>query len=109
MQSCSQSSTDLNRSFSINIWDYDYSMAYTTFYKINSDSIMIASISGVVNEANKILLSRETKASEQQKIYNFLSSFPLENLANEYKDPLVEDGDRKRVEIIFANKRRRLT
>jgi len=106
ISTCAQVKNNKAHEFSVNIWDYNYSMAYTTFYKINSDSIVVTNISGVVNEENKILLSKETNASEQEKIYNFLSSFPLESLANEYTDPLVEDGDRKKVEIIFANKKK---
>ena len=106
MHSCSQSSTDVTRKFSIDIWNYDYSMAYTTHYKIKNDSIIVTGISGVQNEENKTLLSRAISKNEKKNLYDFLSSFPLDSLATEYKNPLVEDGDQKRIEIVFNDKKK---
>ncbi len=104
MHSCSQSTTDTNRPFSINIWNYDYSLAYTIHYKINNDSLIINSISGVQNESGRTLLSKRLSINERSNMCRFLSSFPLNSLKNNYKDSLVEDGDQKKVEIAFNSK-----
>lgn len=104
MNTCLQSSSNLQARFSVTIWDYNYSMAYTTQYRISNDSLIVNNISGIQNEGNKALLERRLTQSEEKKIHDFLSLFPLDSLSNEYKNPLVQDGDRKKVEIKFNNK-----
>ena len=106
ISTCAQVRNNKQEKFSVSIWDYNNSMAYTTFYKINNDSIIVSSIGGLENETNKVLLSRTIKDGEKSRLYNFLSTFPLDTIATEYKNPLVQDGDQKRVEIVFTNKKK---
>lgn len=92
--------------FSIDIWDYNYSMAGTIHYKLNSDSLIVTTISGLDGENNKVLIKRKMNRSEKKLIQEFLSTFPLESLSSEYKNELIQDGDQKRVEIFFNDKRK---
>jgi hypothetical protein len=104
MNACAQSSSSVQSKFDITIWDYNYSMAYTIKYKITTDSLIINNIGGVQNESVRVILQRALTQSEVQKMQDFLSSFPIDNLRNEYRNPLVQDGDRKKVEIKFNKK-----
>lgn len=106
VSTCAQVKNKRGHQFSLSIWDYNYSMAYTTLYKVNDDSVIVSNISGLEKEGNKILLSRKINEAEKEKLYNFLSTFPLDTISAEYKNPLIDDGDQKRVEIIFANKKK---
>lgn len=106
MQGCIQETPSSNRNFSIKILDFDYSLAYTTQYTINQDSVMVTGVSGVQGEKDKILLNRKIKEKERQRLSAFLSSFPIDSLSNKYTDSLVEDGNQKRVEVAFENKQK---
>jgi hypothetical protein len=97
---------DRHCKFSLHIWDYNYSLAYTTYYKINSDSISVTAINGVQGGSNKLILSRVIKDAERKAMYDFLSAFPLDKIDTAYKNPLVEDGDQKRIEIDFRGKKK---
>ena len=63
---CSDKENPKEYEYSINIWDYNYSMAFITHYKINADSIIVTAISGIENESNKILLSRIVSEKEKK-------------------------------------------
>jgi hypothetical protein len=106
VSTCAQSQSCKTPIYSLNIWDYDYSMAYTIHYKINNDSLTVTTISGIVGESDKMIISRKINQKEEKILCDFLSSFPIDSLATEYKDPLVSDGDQKRIEIIFNNKKK---
>ncbi len=82
--------------YSIKLWDYNYSMAYTTFYKIDADSVTVKYISGIKNMSDSILMKRSLSEQECKMVWNFLSSHHIDQLRNKYNNPLVDDGDRKR-------------
>ena len=103
---CVQRTNTQGQKFSIDIWDYNYSMAYTVHYKINEDSVIAISLSGIQNENDKFILNRGITQIEKKKLYDFLSYFPIESLASEYKNQLVSDGDIKKIEIVFKGKRK---
>jgi len=90
--------------YSIKIWDYDYSMAYTTFYKIDADSVTVQGISGINNEHDSILMQRSLSEQECKMVWGFLSSHNITGLKNKYSNPLVDDGDRKRVILDVKDK-----
>ncbi len=92
--------------FSLHIWNYNNSSAYTTYYKIDSDSINVTIENGIQGESDKIILRRRMKDTEKKSLYNFLLSFPIDRLDTIYKNPLVEDGDQKRIEISICGKRK---
>lgn len=83
--------------YSIKIWDYDYSMTYTTFYKIDADSVTVKYISGVQDEKDSILMQKSVSRSECKMVLNFLLSHNIARLKNKYGNPMVDDGDRKRI------------
>jgi hypothetical protein len=57
-------------------------------------------------EQKQVLVRKILKDSEKRSLYNFLSSFPINSLNSEYTNELVEDGDRKKVEIYFNDKKK---
>lgn len=93
---CSQNNPDLKTKLSVDIWDYNYSMAYTILYHIDNDSLVVQNIGNLENENVKYLIKRKLTDQEKNEINTFLGSFPIDRLKTAYKNPLVEDGDRKR-------------
>jgi hypothetical protein len=79
-------------------------MAYTTHYKINGDSLVITGISSIENERSNVLLSRKLQNKEREKLFDFLSTFSFNSLLSEYKNELIQDGDRKKIVILFNEK-----
>jgi len=95
-----------NCRFSIDIWDYNYSLAYTTHYNISRDSIVVTGIGGIQGEQKQVLVRNIIKDAEKKNLCDFLLSFPIDSLNSEYKNVLVEDGDRKKVEIYFNDRKK---
>lgn len=85
--------------YSISIWNYDYSMAHTMYYHIDNRSLVVKSISGIENEKDSIFLKRKISKEEEKILTDFLSSFKINNLKNSYVNPLVDDGDRKKINL----------
>lgn len=96
----------IKNDFSINIWDFDYSMALTTHYKIDNDSLIITVIGGLQKEENNILVKRGMNDFDKKILFDFLTDFPLDSLSSEYKNHLIQDGDQKRIELLFKDKRK---
>jgi hypothetical protein len=95
---------DCKDKYLIEVWDYDYSMAYTTFYKIDTDSVTVEYIGGVKNEKNSTLMKRHLGKEECKMVCNFFSSHNIDQLKNKYSNPLVDDGDQKRVILKIKGK-----
>ncbi|MEO9022811.1 MAG: hypothetical protein ABI237_18180 [Ginsengibacter sp.] len=85
--------------FSIEIWDFNYSLAFTCLYTLSNDSLTITRISGIKNEKDSFLFRYSLKKDEQKKISKYLSSQNFDSLKNNYETPLIDDGDRKRIKI----------
>ena len=95
---------ECKKHYSVQIWDYDYSMAYTIFYKIDADSVTVKFISGIKNEKDSILMQRPIRENECKMVWDFLSSHNIEHLKDKYSNPMVDDGDRKRVVFTVKDK-----
>ena len=89
---------------SINIWDYNYSMAYTMYYNVTRDSIIVIRLSGIHNEKDSLLMKRALRDNEKKSFNQCIFSLNLDHLKNSYKNPYVDDGDRKRIIIQCDNK-----
>jgi hypothetical protein len=89
--------------YSIEIFDQEYSMAYTIQYHVFDDSLTITGISGIVGEKDSCLMQKKIDKSQSEAIYNFLSSLNLKKLKSKYENPLIDDGDRKIVTICFKS------
>lgn len=92
--------------FSIDIWDYNYSMSYTMHYKIDVDSLSVIAIDNLQGGRSRNLIMRKMAESEKKSIAEFLSNFPFERLDSLYINPLVNDGDQKKIIILFEDKRK---
>ena len=92
------------KKYSIEIVDYDFSMAYTTRYYVFDDSLTITSIGGLVGEHDSCLVAKKITEDQSEKIQKFLGSLDLESLKDKYEKPYVNDGDQKMVSICFKNK-----
>jgi hypothetical protein len=93
-----------NKDFSIKVWDYNYSMAYTTLYSLNNKAITVKFINGLQNGKDSVLLRRSLSDSECRIIFDFFASHDVNLLKNNYSNPLVDDGDRKRVILNIKGK-----
>jgi hypothetical protein len=89
---------------SIKIWDYNYSMSYTMFYDITDDSLIIKKLNGVKGEKDTVLVKRLLTGDERRLFSDCFPFLNIDSLKNEYNNPLVEDGDRKRIVIQLDNK-----
>jgi len=88
---------DCKERYSIEVWDYDYSMAYTIFYKIDNDSVTVKYISGIRNGKDSVLMQRTIRANECKMVWNFFQSHDINRFKDKYSNPMVDDGDQKRV------------
>lgn len=85
--------------FTIDIFDYNNSMAYTLQYHITNDSVSVIRLNGLKAEHSVYLLKKTLDAGSRNQLFNLLSSSSFRSLKNEYKNPLISDGDQKRVVI----------
>jgi hypothetical protein len=90
------------KEYSIKVWDYNYSMAYTIFYSISNKDITVKYVTSVKNGQDSILLKRALSENECEMVSIFLESHHIEQLKNKYSNPLIDDGDQKKV-VIEAN------
>lgn len=93
-----------NTKYSVTVWNYNYSMAYTMYYHINNDSLIVKRLSGIKDEEDSLLFAKRINKDEQQLFINLLSSHKIFTLKNKYTNPLVDDGDQKMIVILFGNK-----
>lgn len=106
LSTCIHSPSSKKHKFSIDIWDYNYSMSYTMHYKIDDDSLRVIAIDNIQGGRSRNLINRKMAENEKQSIAEFLSNFPFESLDSLYINPLVNDGDQKKIIILFENKRK---
>lgn len=99
-----QTSHSNQKKYSIEIFDYDYSMAYTTHYHIFDDSLIIKSIGELVGEKDSCLVATKISGTQSEKVYNFLCSLDIMALKDKYENPLINDGDQKMIRICFNDK-----
>jgi hypothetical protein len=88
----------------VKIWDLNFSMSQTVFYKIDSDSIFVQRISSVVGEKDSVLMYKSLDDREYKTILNYLLSHDISEFKEKYSDPLIQDGNRKKVILNIGNK-----
>lgn len=91
--------TNCDIKFSVKIWNYNYSMAYTTFYTLSNDGIEVKYIDGVKGGKDSVLLKRSLNKNECKIVADFFSSHNISGLKSNYSNNLVDDGDQKKVLI----------
>lgn len=99
-----QSNQCNQKKYSIEIFDYNFSMAYTTGYNIVDDSLIIIGLNGIEGRKDTCLVAKKISEDQSQKVYNFLCSLDIMKLKDKYENPLIDDGDQKMVKICFKNK-----
>jgi hypothetical protein len=72
-------------------------MSYTIHYHITNDSLRVNKIGGLPGENTVILLHDKMSASEADRLFNIVTADEFKNLKTEYKNPLISDGDQKRI------------
>jgi hypothetical protein len=90
--------------YSVTIWDYNYSMSYTLFYHVSNDSLVVKRITGISNEKDSVIVKEKLSQKHCILFSKFLNTFKIDRLKSKYINPLVEDGDRKRVTIQIGPK-----
>jgi hypothetical protein len=99
---------NMNTKYSIAVWNYNYSMAYTMYYHIDNDSLVVKRLSGIKEEKDSVLIERKINKDEQKVFIDFLSSQKIFTLKNKYSNPLVDDGDRKKIVVRFGSRTKTL-
>lgn len=92
-------SGDCDKKFSIKVWDYNYSMAYTTLYSLTNNTIVVKYINGLKNGKDSFLLKRGLSEDDCKIISDFFSSHDISRLNSSYSNNMVDDGDQKKVMI----------
>lgn len=92
------------KSYNIEIFDSDYSMATTIQYHIFDDSLIIRNIAALVGEYDSCLVARRISENQSEKVFKCLFSMDIMKLKDKYVKPFVQDGDQKIVTICFNNK-----
>lgn len=90
--------------FVIDIWDHDYSMAYTRHYQLSMDSLLVGETGGIEGDDSTILLKREVSQSDTELLCANLQTFPFESIGEKYDNPLIDDGDIKRIRLTYNNR-----
>jgi len=88
-----------NPVFMVDIFDSNYSMSYTLHYHITKDSITIVKLDGLQGTHTVRLLEKKLTVIESNRILNIIKSPAFKSLKHQYKNALIEDGDRKRINI----------
>lgn len=93
-----------NTKYTIDIRSINASMAYTTLYHVNDDSISVEFINEVKGGRDSILLKRSLIQAERTNLCNYLSTFDIDTLKTDYINQRVDDGDQKRITLQIGNK-----
>jgi hypothetical protein len=104
MSSCNTNNDVQENKFKIDLWDYKSSMAYTLYYHLDNKEIFVVRIGGLENETSDTLYREHLNDTEKNIIYNALCNIPIDSLENEYINPLTEDGDQKKIELLVNDK-----
>ena len=99
-----QQPSSCNTKYTIDIRSINASMAYTTLYHVNDDSIAVEFINEVEGGRDSILLKRPLIQAERTSLYNYLSTFDIDTLKTDYINQRVDDGDQKRITLQIGNK-----
>jgi hypothetical protein len=99
-----QTSQCNQKKYSVEIVDYDFSMAYTICYHVVDDSLIITWLNGIVGGRDSCLVAKKISEGQSEEINKFLSTLNLRKLKDKYENPNVQDGDRKTVTICFKDK-----
>jgi hypothetical protein len=83
--------------FTVDIFDYNNSLAYTLNYHVTNDSISIVRLNGLRHEPSICLFQKKLAPQIKCRILDLLLSPTFKTLKNEYKNSLITDGDQKRI------------
>ena len=90
-------------SYSIDIWDFNSSLAYSTHYSITNDSLLLYFLDGLENGKDTLLLSKVLSDNQRDSICNYLSQIKLDTFKLKYINPFVEDGDQKEIKFKYGS------
>ncbi|SHK77710.1 hypothetical protein SAMN05444266_101104 [Chitinophaga jiangningensis] len=107
---CKQASqSHCKSSYTIDIWDFNSSMAYSTHYRITNDSLLLCFLDGLEDKKDTVLLSRILSAVQRDSICNYLSQMHLDSFKSTYINPYAEDGDQKELKFRYGNIDKKIT
>lgn len=92
--------------FMVDIFDSNYSMSYTLHYHITKDSLTIIKLNGLQNANTIHLMKKKLSIVERDRILKVIKSPSFKSLKHQYKNSLIEDGDRKRIVIQLDNQKK---
>ncbi|SFE98297.1 hypothetical protein SAMN05518672_113148 [Chitinophaga sp. CF118] len=98
---------DCNIPYSIDIWNLNASMAYSISYQVNNDSLIVSFIDVVKGTSNKVHAKALTQ-TERNRFCNYLTSFNIDTLKEQYINPSVDDGNQEIVILKLENKKKKI-
>lgn len=72
-----QRSSHCATNYTVDIWNINASMAYTIFYRISDDSVLVEFLNEVENGYDSVLLKRSLIEPEREALCDYLSSLIL--------------------------------
>jgi len=93
--SCNVDEPIIEDPFNVKVISSDYSLAYSTIYELDKDTIRITYSGHVEGEVDTVFYRRPLSIEEKKKLAAFFSEFPLSDIKSEYITPNVDDGDQK--------------
>ena len=92
--------------FTIDVFDFNSSMAFTLQYHITNDSLIVTRYNGFKGERTALLLQKKLTEAQEVNIANLIKSPSFKSLKNAYRNALVADGDQKKVVIQSNGKKK---
>ena len=95
--------------FTIDIFDYNNSLAYTLNYHVTNDSLSIVRLNGLRHEPSICLFQKKLDPQIKCRILDVLLSPAFKSLKNEYKNSLITDGDQKKIVVDINGQKKTIT
>lgn len=95
---------DCTTPYTIDIWDSNATTGYSIFFQINTDSLIVSTFT---DGAKQILVAKAMTQSDKNSFCNYLTSFNIDILNDQYRNPSVDDGSRQVVILKLGDKKKR--
>jgi hypothetical protein len=96
---------DCTTPYSIDIWDSNATTGYSVFFQINNDSLIVSTFT---DGQKNILVAKALTQPDKNSFCNYLTSFNIDTLKDQYLNPSVDDGSREVVILKLGNKKKKI-
>jgi hypothetical protein len=104
--SCHRPPRDGTNSYTVDLWNFNGSMAYSLSYHIHDDTLSVSFNDELENGKDVILLKKILDKDQKNNFCNYLSSFNIDTLKSEYVNHSAQDGDQKTISISIGTEKK---